>query len=160
MDAITVRNIDLVDLRAWLDDNEELPSFKDGLVDQMVYTCQPFITTDNRYFTRILRSNNYIEQILKKTVIKSRIKARIAEIDKELAALLLKTATIVALSLDGQTSQNGLTILALNIRWFGLKIERYQRCIGFIEIDGSHLRENLVTIVNTTLIKYSIRQKL
>jgi hypothetical protein len=48
----------------------------------------------------------------------------------------------------------------MNIRWFGLKIERYQRCIGFIEIDGSHLRENLVTIVNTTLIKYSIRQKL
>jgi len=33
MDAVTARNIDLVDLRAWLDDNEELPSFKDGLVD-------------------------------------------------------------------------------------------------------------------------------
>jgi hypothetical protein len=67
----------------------------------MVYTCQPFITTDNRYFTRMLRSSSYIKWILKKTVIKSRIKARIAEIDKELAALLLKTATIVALSLDG-----------------------------------------------------------
>ena len=48
----------------------------------------------------------------------------------------------------------------MNIRWFGLKIERYQRCISFIEIDGSHSRENLTTIVNTTLIKYGIRQKL
>jgi len=54
MDAVTARNIDLVDLRAWLDDNEELPSFEDGLVDWMVYICQPFITTDNRYFIRIL----------------------------------------------------------------------------------------------------------
>jgi hypothetical protein len=37
MDAATTQNIDLVDLRAWLDDNEELPFFEDGLVDWMVY---------------------------------------------------------------------------------------------------------------------------
>jgi hypothetical protein len=48
----------------------------------------------------------------------------------------------------------------MNIRWFGPKIERYQRCISFIEIDGSHSGENLTAIINTTLIKYSIRQKL
>jgi hypothetical protein len=116
MDTATARNMDPVDLRAWLDDNEELPSFEDGLVDWMVYICQPFITTDNRYFTRMLRSGGCTEWIPKKTVIKSRIEARIAEIDKELAALLLKTATTVALSLDGWTSQNGLVILAMNIR--------------------------------------------
>jgi len=33
MDAVTARNIDLVDLRAWLDDNKELLSFEDGLVN-------------------------------------------------------------------------------------------------------------------------------
>ena len=33
IDAVTVRNIDLVDLRAWLDDNKELLSFEDGLVN-------------------------------------------------------------------------------------------------------------------------------
>ena len=104
MDAITVRNIDLVDLRAWLDDNEELPSFEDGLVDWMVYICQPFITTDNRYFTRMLWSGGCTEWILKKTVIKSRIEARIVEIDKELGALLLKIVTTVVLSFDGWTS--------------------------------------------------------
>jgi hypothetical protein len=48
----------------------------------------------------------------------------------------------------------------MNIRWFGPKIEHYQRCISFIKINGSHSGENLATIINTTLIKYSIRQKL
>jgi hypothetical protein len=33
MDTITTQNIDPIDLRAWLNDNKELPSFKDGLVD-------------------------------------------------------------------------------------------------------------------------------
>ena len=33
MDAITVQNMDPKDLRAWLDDNKELSSFEDGLLD-------------------------------------------------------------------------------------------------------------------------------
>jgi hypothetical protein len=33
MDAATTRNIDPVNLRAWLNENEELPSFKDGLLN-------------------------------------------------------------------------------------------------------------------------------
>jgi hypothetical protein len=88
------------------------------------------------------------------------MEARMAKIDKELADLLLKTATMVALSLNGWTSQNGLAILAMNIRWFGPKMERYKRCISFVKIDRSYSGENLATIVNITLIKYSIRQKL
>jgi hypothetical protein len=39
-------------------------------------------------------------------------------------------------------------------------MERYQRYIGFVEINRKHLGENLASIVEIILKKYSIRQKL
>lgn len=66
----------------------------------MIYTCQPFSTTDNPYFIRMIRSAGCSKHILKQDTIKTKMQARMAQINKETADLLLKTATTVALSLD------------------------------------------------------------
>jgi hypothetical protein len=51
-------------------------------------------------------------------------------------------------------------MIAMNVTWLDDHFKQHQACIEFIEIDGSHLGENLASIVYSTLKKFNICQKL
>jgi hypothetical protein len=71
----------------------------------------------------------------------------------------MSLASLIALSLDGWTSQNLLPILAINAYWMSSDFQQYQACIEFVEIEGNHSGENLVYIVAMVLERFYISDK-
>jgi len=64
------------------------------------------------------------------------------------------------MSIDAWTSQNDLGFLAFNATWCGPDMRVYRALIEFIQIDGSHSRENMAFTVFKRLKKLNILQKL
>jgi hypothetical protein len=147
-------------LKNWLGGQEELPSFEEALLDWITYTCQPFTVTESKYFVRMLRASGCSHKIPKADAITNKLRARVARVEAETTRLLERTSATVTLSLDGWTSQNSLSMLAINAKWLGSNFEVYQACIEFIEIEGNHSGENLAAIVEKALKKHKILQKL
>jgi hypothetical protein len=58
-----------------------------------------------------------------------------------------QTCTTLAISFDGWTSTNNLSIFAINGKWAGPDIKIYQVCLDFIKIKGNHSGKNLAKIV-------------
>jgi hypothetical protein len=71
----------------------------------------------------------------------------------------MSSASSIALSLDGWTSQNSLPMLATNAHWMSSAFQQYRACIEFVEIEGSHSGENLANIVATVLERFHISDK-
>ena len=109
----------------WIETTEDQPTFEEGLLDQIVYTCQPFIVTESMQFRRIMKAVGYTHFIPKGDAITNKLHSRITIIKTELKILLKQTCSIVALSLDRQTSQNSLPMLAINGTWLGPNFEQY-----------------------------------
>ena len=58
-----------------------------------------------------------------------------------------RTCTTIAISFDGWTSTNNLSMFAMNGKWAGPDIKIYQACLNFIEIKGNHSGKNLAKLV-------------
>jgi hypothetical protein len=64
-----------------------------------------------------------------------------------LITLLDSTCVIVALLLDGWTSQNDISIFTVNGTWLDSNFKVYRACFDFYQIKGEHLGEHLAKIV-------------
>ena len=69
------------------------------------------------------------------------------------------SASSIALSLDGWTSQNSLSMLAINAYWLSSDFQQHRACIEFIEINGAHSGENLANIIAIALDWFYISAK-
>lgn len=146
-------------LEEWIkiSEEEDIPaSFEDCLLDWITYDCQAFIVADSKWFKRMLRAGGCKDRISGANTIKKRLTGRVEIAEAENTKLFAKSASTVALSLDGWTSQNNYSVLAINISFLGPDFQVYRRCIEFIEIEGSHSGENLAKIVEKALKKHDL----
>ncbi|KAJ6093619.1 hypothetical protein N7486_008908 [Penicillium sp. IBT 16267x] len=79
-------------------------------------------------------------------------------LDSELR-FLMASASSIALSLDGWTSQNSLPMLAINAHWMSPAVQQHRACIEFVEIKGNHSGEKLANIVAMVLERFHISNK-
>jgi hypothetical protein len=99
-------------------------------------------------------------RVPKGDAVRTKLMARVSYVEAELTKLFARTASTIAISLDGWTSQNGHSVLAVTARWIGPDFKVYQRCIEFIEIEGDHSGENLAGVLEKALKKHGLCQKL
>ena len=100
-DPKSARIVNPILLMKWIETTEDQPTFEEGLLDWIVYTCQPFIVTESMWFRRMMKAAGYTHFILKGDTITNKLHSRIAIIKTELKILLEQTCSTVALSLDG-----------------------------------------------------------
>jgi hypothetical protein len=74
--------------------------------------------------------------------------------------LLECTCSTVAISFDGWSSTNNLSMFAMNGKWAGPNMKIYQVYLDFIEIDGIHSGKNLVQLVYKRYKKLGILYKI
>jgi len=79
----------------------------------------------------MIRSTGYHGFIPKADAIAKRIKDRLEVTQKDLITLLDSTYVIVALSLDGWTSQNDISIFVVNGTWLNSNFKVYRACFDF-----------------------------
>ena len=125
IDPKSVRTVNPTPLMKWIETTENQPTFEEGLLDQIVYTCQLFIVIKSKQFKRMMKAASYTYFIPKGDTISNKLHSRITIIKTELKILLEQTCSTIALSLDGQTSQNSLPMLAINGTWLGPNFEQY-----------------------------------
>ena len=147
-------------LEAWMSGAGDQPPFEEALLDWIVYTCQLFTVTETKQFKVMMKSGGCQYHIPGADTVSNKLYARLVKVEAELHALLDRTCSTIALSLDGWTSQNSLPMLAINGKWLSPDFQLHQACIEFIEIKGSHSGENLAAIVFKALKKYGLLQKL
>ena len=94
-----------------------------------------------------MRAAGFNEWIPKKDTIRKRLEARVDDIVAEISKDIKATAFTICLTLDSWTSQNNLSMLAINVKWLDSNFRRHQYSIEFIEIQGSHSGENMSSIV-------------
>ena len=91
----------------------------------------------------MIKAAGYTDLIIRGDTIVARVTNRVTICQKNLVDLLKRTYSTVALSIDGWTSLNDLSMLAVNGTWAGPDIKLYRACFEFIEVQGAHLGENL-----------------
>jgi hypothetical protein len=130
------------------------------MVDWIVNTCQPFTVTEIPKFKVIIRSIGYTGKTVKGDAIADRVTQRLIVSERDLLSLLERTCITVAISFDGWTSTNNLSIFAINGKWAGPDIKIYQACFDFIEIKGVYSGKNLAKIVFSRGKKLGILYKI
>ena len=143
------------DIRTFLSGEVDSPSFEDTLLDWITYTNKPFNITKSKWFRRMIRAGRVKHFIPKADIVRNRLEARVDKVAALISADIKATASTVCLTLDSWTSQNNLSILAINIRWLDNNFFLCQHSIEFIEIQGSHSGENMAHIVHDTLKRHS-----
>jgi hypothetical protein len=98
---------------------------------------------ESKWFKRMLRVGGYTSKIISADIVKTRLLNRVSNVKKENIKLFITSASIIAVSLNGWTSQNNYSVIAINVSFLGPRFEVYKRYIEFIEIEGSHSGENL-----------------
>jgi hypothetical protein len=106
----------------------------------------------------MLRSAGFQDSVPSADTASRRLCLRLDALDSELR-ILMSSASSIALSLDGWTSQNSLPMLAINAHWMSSAFQQYRACIEFVGIEGSHSGENLANIVATVLERFHISDK-
>jgi hypothetical protein len=94
--------------------DEELPPFEDAIVEWIINTCQPFTVSKTKKFKVMIKSAGHTRKIVKADTISSRVYKKLEVCEKDLIALLERTCSTVALSFDGWTSTNNLSMFAMN----------------------------------------------
>ncbi|EED20862.1 hypothetical protein TSTA_080950, partial [Talaromyces stipitatus ATCC 10500] len=130
----------------------------EALLNWIILTSQPFTCVEQPSFKTMLRSTGSQDSILSADTILCRLSLWLDAVDSELRGLM-SSASSIALSLDGWTSQNSLPMLAINAYWMSSDFQQYQACIEFVEIKGNHLGENLANIVTIALQRFHISNK-
>lgn len=106
----------------------------------------------------MLRSAGFQDSIPSADTVSRRLSLRLDAVDSELRGLM-SSASSIALSLDGWTSQNSLSMLAINAHWMFSDFQQYRACIEFVEIEENHSGENLANSVCTALERFDISDK-
>jgi len=139
---------------------EDIPDFEDAMVDWIVDTCQPFTTSEKTKFRVMIRSAGYTGKIVGGDTVAKRVLGRVEVSENDLIALLDRTCVTIAISFDGWTSTNKLSMFAMNGKWAGPDMKIYQACLDFIEIKGAHSGRNLAQIVYKRGKKLGILHKI
>jgi hypothetical protein len=101
-------------LQKYLKSAVEIPPFKEALVNWIVETCQPFTVTETESYKVMIKAAEYHNNIVKTDTLTTRVHDRVLAPDKDLVVLLDQTCSTIALSFDGWTSLNKLSMLAIN----------------------------------------------
>ena len=144
-------------LSSWISNEKKLP-FQEAVLNWIISTCQPFTCVEQPSFKAMLRSAGFQDSVPSADTISRRLCLRLDALDSELRNLM-SSASSIALSLDGWTSQNSLPMLAINAHWMSSTFEQHRACIEFVEIEGNHSGENLANIVATVLERFHISDK-
>jgi len=144
-------------LSSWISKETKLP-FEEALLTWITSTFQPFTCVEEPSFKAMLRSTGSQESVPSADTVSRRLNLRLDALDSELR-VLMSSASSIALSLDGWTSQNSLPMLAINAHWMSSDFQQYRACIEFVEIEGNHSGENLANIVATVLERFHIPDK-
>jgi hypothetical protein len=144
-------------LSSWIS-KEKKPPFQEAALNWTVSTCQPFTCVEQPSFKAMLRSAGFQDSVPSADTVSRRLCLRLDALDSELR-ILMSSASSIALSLDGWTSQNSLPMLAINAHWMSSAFQQYRACIEFVEIEGSHSGGNLANIVATVLERFHISDK-
>jgi hypothetical protein len=144
-------------LSSWIA-KEKKPPFEEAILDWITSTCQPFTCVEQPSFKGMLRSMDFEASIPSADTVSRRLNLRLDALDSELR-ILMDSASSIALSLDGWTSQNSLPMLAINAHWMSSTFQQHRACIEFVEITGNHSGENLANIVATVLERFHISDK-
>lgn len=126
---------------------EKSPEFEEAMVDWIIDTCQPYTVTEVKKFRAMIKAAGYTGRIVKGDTIAERVQAKSEMSEKDLTSLLDRTCSTLAISFDGWTSTNNLSMFAMNGKWAGPDMKIYQACLDFIEIKGNHSGKNLAKIV-------------
>lgn len=159
-DPKTARSGNPTALQKWVNSKDDNPTFDEALIDWVAFDCQAFTVTESEWFRRMMKAAGCIAFIPKGDAIANKIHARVLTVEKNTSALLDRTCATIAISLDGWTSQNGKSYLAINGTWLGPDFMTYKACLEFIQIKGSHSGENLAETVYKTGKQFSILQKI
>ncbi|KAJ5537463.1 hypothetical protein N7494_006942 [Penicillium frequentans] len=144
-------------LSSWITKEKKLP-LEETILDRIITTCQPFTCVEQPSFKAMLRSVDFEASIPSADTVSRRLNLRLDALDSELQ-ILMASASSIALSLDGWTSQNSLPMLAINAHWMSSAFQQHRACIGFVEITCNHSGENLANIVATVLERFHISDK-
>jgi hypothetical protein len=144
-------------LSSWISKEKKLP-FEEALLNWIISTSQPFTCVEQPSFKAMLRSVDFQDSVPSADTVSRQLSLRLDALDSELR-VLMSSASSIALSLDGWTSQNSLPMLAINAHWMSSDFQQYQACIEFVEIEGNHSGENLANIVATVLERFYISDK-
>ncbi|KAJ5569135.1 hypothetical protein N7450_011621 [Penicillium hetheringtonii] len=106
----------------------------------------------------MLKSVDFEASIPSTDAVSRRSNLRLDALDSELRILMV-SASSIALSLDGWTSQNSLSMLAINAHWISSAFQQHRTCIEFVEITGNHYGENFANILATVLEKFHISDR-
>jgi hypothetical protein len=130
------------------------------MVDWIIDTCQPFTVTETTKFKVIIKSAGHSGKIVGADTVSNRVFERVVVSEKDLVSLLERTASTVAISFDGWTSTNNLSMFAINGKWARPDIKIYQACLDFVEIRGAHSGKNLAKLVYTRGKELNILDKI
>jgi len=108
----------------------------------------------------MIRSTGYTRPIIRGDIIANRVNKKLEASEKDLIALLERTSVIVAISFDGWTSTNNLSMFAMNGKWVGPDMKIYQACLDFVEIKGAYSGKNLAQLVYKRCKQLGILQKI
>ena len=105
--------------------DQEQPPFEDAMVEWIIDTCQPFTVTETTKFKVMIKAVGYTGKIVKGDAISAQVYQKLKVYKKNLIALLDHTYLTVAISFDGWTSTNNLSMLAMNGKWAGPNMKIY-----------------------------------
>ena len=111
-------------LSSWIA-KEKKPPFEEAILDWITSTCQPFTCVEQPSFKAMLRSMDFEASIPSADTISRRLNLRLDALDSELRTLMA-SASSIALSLDGWTSQNSLPMLAINAQWMSSTFQKHR----------------------------------
>ena len=80
---------------------EDIPDFKDAIINWIIDTCQLFTTSEKTKFKVIIRFIRYTKKIVKGDTIAKHILSRVKVSKNDLIALLDYTCVTIAISFDG-----------------------------------------------------------
>jgi hypothetical protein len=145
--AATVNTGKPTAMKQWVASTKETPPFEEALIDWVVATNQAFVAVGSEYFRTLMRSGGYDGKIPSADTVANRIQDRVSVSEAETTALLASTASTVSLTIDGWTTNNDKSMIAMNLTWLSLDMYQYRACIDFTQVDGKHSGEHLAVYV-------------
>jgi hypothetical protein len=117
------------------------------MVDWIIDIYQPYTVTETKKFRVMIKVAGHTKKIVKGDIVAERVQAKFKISEKDLISLLDRIYSILAISFNGWTSTNNLSMFAMNGKWAGPDIKIYQVYFNFIEIKGNHSGKNLAKII-------------
>jgi hypothetical protein len=132
-----------------MDLQEKKLPLEEAVLNWIISTCQPFTCVEQPSFKAMLRSAGFQDSVPSADTISRRLCLRLDALDSELR-ILMSSASSIALSLDGWTSQNSLSMLAINAHWMSSSFQQYRACIEL-----SKLKAAIQRILQVLLRRFS-----